>query len=202
MMSPMQKLDDLVLTQLEEFKNTNAYSQVQETFAAFEEWQQDLAKFGLMILSLLIPFLLIFISYLFYSGAKSDLTMYENTIEQANKIIASRADLRRKSNVLNPTPITDRTSLERKISGLGLNTSKIRVVSNSFDEMVNQGVSETQATLEFKDLSSEDFYQALKKLNFRGKFRFREILVTKNEKSELLEGSFGISLFSQAQDNE
>lgn len=201
MISPMQKLDDLILTQLEEFKESNVYTQIQETYATLEEWQQDAVKFALMITSLLIPFLLVMISYLFYSGAKSDLMTNESIIEEANRIIASRIDLRKKSGVLNPVPIGNRAALERKISGLGLNSSQIRVDSNSFDEIISQGVSESQATLEFKEMSSEDLNKALSSLSFRGKFKFREILITKNETNQLLEGSFAISLFSQLQDN-
>lgn len=202
MISPMQKLDELIITQLEEFKESNAYTQIQETYGALEEWQQEAVKFAMMILSLLLPFVLIFISYLFYSSAKSELLMHEGIISNANKIIASRAELRKKSGVLNPIPVGNRAALERKLSGLGLDTSKIRVDSNSFDEIISQGVSETQATLEFKDMSTKDLNETIKNLSFRGKFRFRDILINKNDKTELLEGKFGISLFSQAQENQ
>ncbi|MAZ46996.1 MAG: hypothetical protein CME65_00445 [Halobacteriovoraceae bacterium] len=201
MMSPMQKLDEFVITQLEEFKDSNAFTQIQETYATLEEWQQDAVKFGMMVLSLLIPFILIFISYLFYSSASSELNLHETIIKEANQIIASRTDLRKKAGVLNPTPVGDRTALERMISGLGLSTSKLRVDTNSFDEIIGNGVSETRATIEFKDMSNEDLNNTFKTLSFRGKFKFREILITKNEKTQLLEGSFGISLFSQLQDN-
>ena len=63
-------------------------------------------------------------------------------------------------------------------------------------------MSETQATLEFKDMSTKDLNETIKSLSFRGKFRFRDILINKNDKTELLEGKFGISLFSQAQENQ
>ena len=202
MISPMQKLDEFIITQLEDFKESNAYSQIQESYATLEEWQQDAVKFAMMVASLLIPLLLILISYLFYSSASSELSLHEEIIRNANKIIASRADLRQKSGVLNPIPVGNRAALERKISGLGLNTSKIRVDSNSFNEISSQGVSETQATLEFKDMSTEDLNETIRSLSFRGKFRFREILIEKNAQTSLLEGNFGISLFSQVADDQ
>ncbi len=202
MISPMQRIDEFLKQQVEDFKDAPAYSQIIETYSSLEDWQQEAIKFAMMVFSILIPLIFTFIFYLFYSSANYDLVLQENIIKNANQIIASRADLRKSSNILNPYPIPNQNALESKLSAFGVDTSKMRVASGSFDIIEANGISEMQASIEFKEISSKDLYDYLNKLSFRAKFKFREILINKNPKNNLLEGSFGVSQFSKLPDEQ
>jgi hypothetical protein len=193
----MRKIDDLVANQIEVLKGQAFYQDFLDQYSTFDEWKQDLTKYIMMGVALLLPLFITFVFYLIYAFKAADLATEESIIYTSNQIIAKKTALSRGNSAVGMSPISNTAVLEAKIPLLGISPEKIRIASGSFNFIENDGVTTTNATFEFQELSSDELFTLLKSTTQKLRMKLREIQINKNPDNNLLEGSFGVSHFSK-----
>lgn len=193
----MQKLDSLVAEQMENLKSQGFYQDFLDQYSTFDDWKQDLTKYIMMAVALLLPLFITFIFYLVYSSKASKLAEYEKMIYTSNQIIAKKTAMSKGNGSIGVSPISNVSVLESKLGSLGVSTQKVRIASGTFDFIENDGVATANATIEFQELSSSELFTLLNSITLRLRMKLREIQINKNTDNNLLEGSFGVSHFSK-----
>lgn len=202
----MRSIDELLLSQLEKFKETAQYQKVLDQYNLLEEWEQSIANAVLMAVTILLPLIFILIFYSFFSSVKNDVTIKEQIVTTASSIIAESSQVRSKSNQVFGQEIPTENILKNRISSslssAGIDSAKVKV--SNFDLTENAGINELNAQIQFNGFSSVNIYAFIKSLLVTGKYKVREVLVEKNINTNLLDGKFDLSYYSKVviNDNE
>lgn len=198
MISPMEKIDQFVDEKMGQLTETSEFQNYTETYNGLEDWQQDIVKYVMMAIAILLPLLISLIFYSFYSSAKSELETYEEIIYTANQITGKQSAIL-VANSMFSSPIGNQRALEAKFTSLGVDSSNLRVEAGSFNLIELGSVNEVNADVAFQNLSSKSLYDLIEKMTFTAKMKVREINIKKDPNSNLLKGIFSISHYSKAE---
>lgn len=196
--SIMKPIDKFLVENIEKLTITAEYQKLLDTYNSWEDRLQNAFKGILIFLSFAIPLLIVFIFYLLNSSAKTRLETTEQIIETGNSIISTSSQVRSISNKFFGKPISSKANFERELANSlpsqGIDSEKILIGEFSLEEI--DGINELRSDLKFSKLSSENFYGLLNILSLRLKMKVQEIIVKKNEQSNLLEGTLTILHYS------
>lgn len=195
----MRPIDEAVLNGLDKIKELPQYQKVQDQYNLLEDHEQTIVNTALMFLTILIPLLLTLVFYFFYSSTNTKLNSLEEVIQNASAIISKTQQINEKKRTVLGQSINTEGQLKNIINSslriTGIEPTKI--IINNFDLYDNAGINEVSATLQFKDLSNINVYSLFKSLIIDKKFKAKSINIEKDLKSELLNGSLNLIVFSK-----
>lgn len=199
MFSPLKAIDNVVLEQVEVFKDSQAAQKLMEKYNILEDHQQKYVNFGLMIATIGIPLILCFVFFLISLSAQSELDKKEEIIESASRIIAKKNQMNSYTNKVFGFDLSSNSAFKSKINTLlnaaQIDTSKIQITD--FDSFETSGINNASATLKFTGLSDKNFFAAIRKMFIQEKFKVTELVINKNKSSNLLDGSFSVIYYSK-----
>lgn len=198
-MSLMQMIDRQIESLAERIKEHSSYQDFLENYSNFEEWQQDLIKYAMLALALLLPLLICSIFMGLYFSAKSELEIYQKIINTSNQIIQLDKSFKSYNRIVGRSPITNTNILEGKLGQLGVDRSKLKLQPDSFNYI--EDTASTVAIIEFNELSSEELYSLLKRMTINQKMKLQEINIQKSEESNLLQGYVDILYLAQRRES-
>ena len=198
-MSLMQMIDRQIESLAERIKEHSSYQDFLENYSNFEEWQQDLIKYAMLALALLLPLLICSIFMGLYFSAKSELEIYQKIINTSNQIIQLDKSFKSYNRIVGRSPITNTNILEGKLGQLGVDRSKLKLQPESFNYI--EDTASTVAIIEFNELSSEELYSLLKRMTINQKMKLQEINIKKSEESNLLQGYVDILYLAQRRES-
>ncbi len=194
--SPLQKLDQLLIDQLEKLKDVPQFQKTMETYGLLEEKQQTIVHYALLGLTIIFPLMILMGSYLFYSGQKSKLHIQEEIITKASKIIAQKKDIRSvTSKVFGISNFTSQSALNTRLAStltsVGIDANKVKF--NQFNNQEKSGIAHITANIQFRDFSDLNLYSLLQALTIKQKFTIQSMNIEKNSSKQLLSGVLKIS---------
>lgn len=201
----MKSIDEALLVQVEKLKDAPLFQKIIEKYNSLEELEHIIANAILMFVTVLIPVIFTLIFYIFFNTQKNELILNESIINSASKIISQSMELKKQKQKTFGREITTQSGLKSMISGVlssaGIDTAKVTI--DNFEIFETAGINEINATIQFKELSSNNVFALLQNLILTKKFKAKNINIEKNLKISLLSGSIDVIYFSKsASDNE
>ncbi len=190
----LKRLDTLLFTRLDEFRKTPGYAKLLESYAGLEEDQQKIAKWAMLSATFLIPLLLVSIMWWRNSTVEKDLAMRIALVERMQQIISQNGEIGGLTNTIaSPNALTSDSDLNSRLSSSlsasGIDVSKIQV-NNFTTDSVTPDLTKSEADFRFSGLSTEQLVSVFTALLQRERFRIASVQITRNDSSNLLDGSF------------
>ena len=202
--SPMKMIDEVILGNLDKVKELPIYQKLVDSYNLIDDAQQSIANGILMIFVLTMPLFFVLIFAGWNSSLKSELEIHEKIIEKASTIVSKTGQVIKESNKTLGDPITSESALKSKVSSL-LNGTQIdpsKIIVSNYDNFENSNISEVSATIQFKELSSNNIFKLFEKLYVLNKFKPKAINIKKDPKIQLLEGTIDIVYYGKLESNE
>ncbi len=200
----MKKVDIYLLDQLEILKQKPELRKIIDQHNSLDDKHKVYIRYVFMLLSVGLPLVVCLVVYGLYASQASKLATHEQIIEKAKYVISKTSQIKSQSQQVIGNEISTESLLKTKISGLlnsaGIDQSKISVSNFNFNELA--GISEVEATMQFKEISDRQFYGILNKILIQGKFKATAIDILKNDKNQLLEGSIDLAYYGKLEKNE
>ena len=200
----MRKFDLYILDRLDSLKEKPEFRKIIDQQNSLDDKYKLAIRYALLVLSLGIPLIILSIFFALYSSYSSELEMHELIIQKATRVrdLSVEASDQRASHI--GAVISSESLLKTKISSLlstsGIDQSKITISNFNLNE--NAGISEIEATMQFKEISDSQLYNIFNKVLILGKFKASAIDILKNEKTQLLEGTIDLAYFGRLDKNE
>lgn len=190
----LRRLDTLLFTQLDEFRKTPGYAKILEAYAGLEEDQQKLAKWAMLLTTVLVPLFLVGLMWLQNASVEKDLNMRIALVERMQQIISQNGEIGGLTNAIaSPTALTSDSDLSSRLSSSlsvsGVDVSKIQV-NNFVSESVTTDLAKAEADFRFEGLSTEQLVSVFTALLQRERFRISSVQITRNDENNLLDGNF------------
>lgn len=190
----LKKLDLLIFKKLDEFKNTANYAQLVDFYSNLEEEQQKLMKWLLLISTAVIPlaFILFFLSQ--NSTLQDNLDKRVDLVHTMQQIISQNSEIGGLSGSISaPNAIESEAALQTRLSNVlssaGVDLGKIRI-NNFSSENLSESLLRSEADYRFDGLSTEQLMTLFTALMQREKLKISSVNINRNNKSNLLDGTF------------
>jgi hypothetical protein len=199
----LKRADSFLFLKIDEFRKTPTYGKILETYAGLEDEQQKIAKWVLIALTIALPFLLVCIMWLSNSNFESDVDNRIALVERMQRIISDNGDIGGlASSVASPVSINSDSDLTGRLSSAlsssGIDLGKMRV-SNFSAESVTPTLNRAEADFRFDGLTTEQLVSVFTSLIQSERFRISAVSITRNSKSNLLDGTFHGVHFGEVQ---
>ena len=190
----LKRLDTLLFTRLDEFRKTPGHAKLLESYAGLEEDQQKIAKWAMLSVTFLMPLLLVSLMWWRNSTVEKDLAMRIALVERMQQIISQNGEIGGLTNTIaSPNALTSDSDLNSRLSSSlsasGIDVSKIQV-NNFTTDSVTADLTKSEADFRFNGLSTEQLVSVFTALLQRERFRIASVQITRNDSSNLLDGSF------------
>ena len=198
-LSIMKNIDHAILGQIEAMKDNKSVLKVMEKYNILDDREQKITNIAMMLFTLLFPLFIISLFFMFNSSKNAELELKESIITSASQMISKKKQMNAYTRNIFGNNLSNSASFKNKINVLlsseGIDSSKVSITD--FASTENSGVVESSALLVFKGLSDQNLYGLLKKLFVTDKFKVKDINITKNKISNLLDGNFDVSYYSK-----
>jgi hypothetical protein len=192
----LKKMDRAIFEQIDKFKTTPNYTVLTDFYNGLEEEQQKVLKFGVLVTTLLVPFLLI--SFLVWQNGniRTDLDIRTQIMNKAQQIIGeSRGVTAISPEIISQNPIDSEEMLTSRISnavaGQGVDTNKISRGEFSTNN-ISEKIFQTEAVLNFANMSTDELVNVFVGIIQREKMRISEVTINRNADTGLLGGNFRV----------
>jgi hypothetical protein len=197
-----KKIDRSIFEQIDKFKVSPGYNNLQDFYNGLDEEQQKIFKASSIFTLFFLPLFLLGAVWWNNQSLKNELDTRVALVEKANEIIGQRQSLTDVlPRILSDSPIDGDSMMSSRISNLlssiGGDLSKIQV-SNYNGEMVSGTIMRAEADFRFTNLSTDELMNIFTAMIQREKFKIDSVTIKRNAESNLLNGEFHAIHFGNA----
>ena len=198
----VKRFDLFLFQKLDEVKNQASYGKSVEFYSNLDEDQQRIAKWALLSLTALLPMILVLIFWFQNNTLQNDLESRIELVDTMQEIITQNSEAGGLSlGLAASTPISSESEMQTRLSTAlsrsSVDLSKIRI-SNFSMENVSETLVRSESDVKFDGLSTEQLMSLFTYMIQTEKFKISSVEITRNPRTNLLEGLFHGIHFGQA----
>lgn len=195
-----KKIDRSVFEQIDKFKLSPNYAQVQDFYNGLDEEQQKLFKAGVNAVLVLLPLLILGVLWWQNYQLREDLEVRATIMQKAQEIIGQKQSMSNVApQILSQNPIDSAAMMTSRLSGVlsasGVDTAKVNV-SNFSSSSISSNVMRSEADVAFSNLTTDELVNLFTSLIQREKFRIESVDIRRSADTNLLTGQFHAIHFS------
>jgi hypothetical protein len=197
----LKKIDQLILTKIEELQAHPEYQKIADKYANLEENIQEIIKIAMMLILTVVPFFFFLIIMNSNSSLKNDLKERDEFIHASNELVQKKAIIANEERqLISPNFIDSESGLKNKITNFlnssAVDTSKIQITNFDVEEL-RGGITQAKAEVKVKNMTADDLFNTLSALVGKGKMRIDDVSIRKSNSNNLLEGMISVMHLSR-----
>lgn len=190
------KIDEFIFQKLDLLKAEGLFQKAQDLMTNLDESQQKLAAQLTTFLMLLLPFFIVLGFWITNSQSKKAIEVKKQIIEQIALFDGNKTTLSNVSgNYLSQNSIQGQDDLDNRIRNIAsssqIDQQKVSI-TNFSQTSSSASVSKIEAVIAFYGFGTSDFSNLMRGMVESERFKVEKINLTKNTKTNLLEGSVSV----------
>ncbi len=190
------KIDEFIFQKLDLLKAEGLFQKAQDLMTNLDESQQKLAAQLTTFLMLLLPFFIVLGFWITNSQSKKAIEVKKQIIEQIALFDGNKTTLSNVSgNYLSQNSIQGQDDLDNRIRNIAsssqIDQQKVSI-TNFSQTSSSASVSKIEAVIAFNGFGTSDFSNLMRGMVESERFKVEKINLTKNTKTNLLEGSVSV----------
>lgn len=194
-------LDEALLKQVEVFKNSPLYQKISDEMRLLSESGQKAVNYSLTIVGIIIPFIAIVILFAINYSQKSTIEVKEKIIESISSYKRASIEFNKSGQgLISPFTVSTQSDFEKRIDSV----MKMKVIKEErvsvlkfTSEDASGSIIKNTAELKIKDFSLSNLNDFLVTLLANEKMKISTLNLTRNEKSETVEGTIEVVQYSR-----
>jgi hypothetical protein len=202
----LRKIDQVIFDKVDEFKKTNAYVQIFETYATLDDEKQKISKLILLGLTVLIPFLFVFFFWLNTQKISQDLNARIKLVEVMQDLINQNNEVGGLAGTMgSSSPIESQDALSQRLASIlnasGFNVSKI-AINNFISQNISESLVKSEADFKFTDITTDEMVTLFLNMIQNERFKVSSVEITRSNSDNKISGIFHAIHFGQILSNE
>ncbi len=198
-----KRIDSLIFRQLDEFRRKPEYAKVVEFYGGLEDEAQKALKWVILVSTFALPALVLLFVYAQNWQIASEVEARTALVERMQQIITQNSEVGGLSQqIAAPMALGSESDLTGRLSGVlstsGIDLSKLQV-SNFTTEPISPLLTRSEADFKFDGLSTDQLMALFTGLIQRERFRISAVRITRNDGTNLLDGTFRAVHFGEVQ---
>lgn len=202
-MTILQKLDQMVEEQVRKLELTGKMPRLEDLLQTTDEQALKYANYGLNILAIFLPFLILLGVWFFHSGVKSEIRDRDGIISGIKEYGALKNKLSQlEQQVVSKIPLRDKGSAAKALNQVLSRGTKTSGEVNIGDfEQFDKGESilVSEGSVEFNNFSKDELSGLINKMVVGLKMKIIEVEIFKDEQSNFLKGMFRFTHYGKRQ---
>lgn len=200
LLRPMENIDSFLKDKIQNLKELSDYQRFDDFYSNLEEDKQIITKSIATVLALAIPAIIIFSFWIYSNSVKSELATKIELYQTAQDILIQNESFSGSNSQVFGQSYESQNSfqsaLSQELQKNGIDIAAVAISNYNSDEITNTLI-EITSSLKVSNFSNEQLFNFINILTVQMKAKIEQIKISKDEKSNLLNGVIDISHLSQ-----
>ena len=200
LLRPMENIDSFLKDKIQNLKELSDYQRFDDFYSNLEEDKQIITKSIATVLALAIPAIIICSFWIYSNSVKSELATKIELYQTAQDILIQNESFSGSNSQVFGQSYESQNSfqsaLSQELQKNGIDIAAVAISNYNSDEITNTLI-EITSSLKVSNFSNEQLFNFINILTVQMKAKIEQIKISKDEKSNLLNGVVDISHLSQ-----